>query len=273
MLASVTARGLAEEPIRLQSSGGTHQGRRRPRNEDAFLCDDFAGLWLVADGVGGREAGEIASRTTIEAIQGELWRDQATLPAESFDGAMARRAMERAIQAATYLIFGMAEVGGHERGMGTTVSALALLGDQLVSGQVGDSRIYRLHQGRCDQLTDDHTWVNLQLRAGRMSPEEAAKSPYKNLITRAVGQREYVEVDTAIWVPQAGDRFVLCSDGLHTYIEAEEWPSLCEGERQSVVDNLIDEANRRGGKDNITVVIVDVVQGRDSRSTLAPARP
>jgi serine/threonine protein phosphatase PrpC len=244
--------------LRLSSSGATHVGRRRSNNEDAFLCDDAAGLWLVADGVGGRAAGEVASQTTVEAIQGELARDCAGLSDAQVEAAVARRMMERAVQAATYFVFGLAELEGHTGGMGTTVSALAFIGGQLVSGQVGDSRIYRLRQGQCSQLTDDHTWVNWQVRSGRMTEAEAARSPKKNVITRAVGHFDYVEVDTATWDLEAGDRFLLCSDGLHGYLQNADLPALLRGYRSNAVNALIELANERGGRDNITAVVLDV---------------
>lgn len=245
--------------FRMVSAGGTHVGRRRSNNEDAYLCDDDAGLWLVADGVGGRAAGEVASQTTIEAIQGELLRDgvrQGRAPHLSL--AAARRAMERAVQAATYLVFAMAEQQGESAGMGTTVSALCLLGTRLVSGQVGDSRIYRVRDGECLRLTEDHTWVNWAVNSGHMTLDEAERSNKKHVITRAVGHRDYVEVDTAVWEVRAGDRYLLCSDGLHGYLSDGELPALLKGYRCNAVTSLIDLANARGGRDNITAVVVDV---------------
>jgi protein phosphatase len=153
--------------------------------------------------------------------------------------------------------------------MGTTVSALCLVGSHLVSGQVGDSRIYRLRGDECMRLTEDHTWVNWAVSSGYMTLAEAERSNKRHVITRAVGHRDYVEVDTAMWEVQPGDRVHLCSDGLHGYLSDGELPDLLRGYRCNAVTALIELANARGGRDNITAVVVDV----EARTPTFSTRP
>src|SRR4029078_9735720 len=128
------------------------------------------------------------------------------------------RLMESSIQAATYMVFSMAEMDRGKTGMGTTLSALLVVGELTVTDQVGDSRIYRVHGDAVEQLTEDHTLIAWQLKQGLITPQEAKKSPHRNVITRAVGNREYVQVDTCLVKLAPGDRFLLCSDGLHGYL-------------------------------------------------------
>lgn len=260
----------------LRSYARTDVGRRRAANEDHYLCDDALGLWLVADGMGGHSAGEVASHETAEAVFCEIkrWREH---PEQA--PSAPERAVEAAVQAATYQVYGLAAQNLDTLGMGTTLSALVLSGDQLISAQVGDSRIYRIRAGEISLLTEDHTLVNWQLKQGIITPKQAQFSRKKNVITRAVGHKDYVEVDTGAWKLQAGDRYLLCSDGLHGYLEADELLVLTardgqlrdaataprngreqaaatDGER--IVQALIDFANDRGGKDNITAIWLEV---------------
>ncbi len=248
----------------MRSCARTDVGKHRKSNEDAFFHDDALGLYIVADGMGGHAAGEIASHEAVDTIHGMVKRGLAAL--EGIDGeldeAQARaacRIMEGAIQAATYLIFAMAELERDKIGMGTTISAALLLGRSLVTGQVGDSRIYQIRDSVALQLTEDHTLLAWQIKQGLLTPAEAAKATHKNVITRAVGNRDYVEVDTAVIPVQAGDRFLLCSDGLHGYLEDEEIPGIAALGSMEAVERFIDLANGRGGKDNITAVLVEIL--------------
>jgi protein phosphatase len=125
---------------------------------------------------------------------------------------------------------------------------------------VGDSRVYLARKGRVVQLTEDHTLVNFRLKLGLITPEEAASAPGKNVITRAVGHQDYVEVDTLDLKTELGDRFLLCSDGLHGYLQDGELERLLEGGQEKVAAALVDLANDRGGRDNITVLVCDVVE-------------
>lgn len=253
----------ALRPVRrVTSYGATDVGRKRTSNEDAFLADDELGLYVVADGMGGHAAGEVASQEAVEAIYGMIKQGLRALPSLHVltheHARSAVRLMEGAVQAATYMVFALSEFDYDKTGMGTTISALLVLGDYAVTGQVGDSRIYQIQAGQARQLTEDHTLISWQLKQGLITAEEAKRSPHRNVITRAVGNHDYVEVDTGLVTLKARDQFLLCSDGLHAYLQEAEIAVLAEVGGQPAVQRLIDQANLRGGKDNITAVIVEV---------------
>jgi serine/threonine protein phosphatase PrpC len=249
-------------PLTLRSFGASDVGRRRAINEDAFLCDDELGLWVVADGMGGHAAGEVASRESIDTIFGMVRRGKESIdfsgePSEKKARA-ACRVLEGAVQGATYLLFAMAELDRGKAGMGTTISAMMSFGDSVAVGQVGDSRIYRVRDGNALQLTEDHTLIAWQLKQGLITADEARVSKQRNVITRAVGSRDYVQVDTSVWEVEPGDAYLLCSDGLHGYLQLDEIADILEEGGAAAVEQLIELANARGGKDNITAVVVEV---------------
>jgi protein phosphatase len=251
---------LTEAQIR--SYAGTSVGRRRKHNEDAYLSDDELGLWVVADGMGGHAAGEVASREACDAVFGVVKRGKQKLsteePPTEASLLAAHRLLEGAIQAATYIVYSMAELDLGKAGMGTTISAMMKFGRLLVLAQVGDSRIYRVRDNVAEQLTEDHTLVGWQVKHGIITEAEARVSKQRNVITRAVGNRDYVQVDTFQSDYLPGDAFLLCSDGLHGYLDTEEIPELITLGGHSSVQALIDLANERGGRDNITAVVVEV---------------
>jgi protein phosphatase len=220
----------------LRSYAGTSVGRKRQHNEDAYLADDELGLWVVADGMGGHAAGEVASQEACDAVFGVVKRGKQKLtlddPPSETSLQAAHRLLEGAIQAATYIVYSMAELDLGKTGMGTTISAMMKIGRLLVLAQVGDSRIYRVRNMVAEQLTEDHTL--------------------------AVGNRDYVQVDTFQSDCVPGDAFLLCSDGLHGYLESEEIPELIALGGSRSVQALLDLANERGGRDNITAVVVEV---------------
>jgi protein phosphatase len=241
-------------------------GRRRTSNEDAYFVDSDLGLFVVADGMGGHAAGEIASSEAVDTIYGMIKRGLESVPELRGPVSEERvragcRMMEGAIQAATYMLFAISELERDKHGMGTTISALLVLGDFAITGQVGDSRVYQVRDGVAHQLTEDHTLIAWQLSQGLISEEEALRSPHKNVITRAVGNRDYVQVDTGVVDLIPGDRYLLCSDGLHGYIKEHEIPSICALPGDEAVTEFIDLANRRGGRDNITAVMVEIELG------------
>jgi protein phosphatase len=170
---------------------------------------------------------------------------------------IAVRMVEGAVQAATYLVFGMAEFDSDKAGMGTTLSALVSFGEHAVFAQVGDSRIYQVRDGKVFQLTEDHTLINWQIKQGLITEAEARTSRHKNVITRAVGSKEYVQVDTGVVEMLPGDRYLLCSDGLHGYLQPEQIPEFTAQGGQAAVERLIAFANEQGGRDNITAVLVE----------------
>lgn len=254
----------AARSVRRTVFGHTDIGRRRASNEDAYGFDEELGLFVVADGMGGHAAGEVASREAVDTVVANVRREAAVIRALA-DGARDEptvrkglRTVEAAVQAATYLIFAIAENQPDQRGMGTTVSALVIAGDLGLTAQVGDSRVYQTREGTTSRLTEDHTLVAWQIKQGIISAEEAERSPHKNVITRAVGSREYVQVDTRVFDVKSGDRYLVCSDGLHGYLEDRELAPILEMTPESAVRRLIGIANERGGRDNITAIVVAV---------------
>lgn len=255
--------------MNIRAQALTDVGRKRPHNEDAFFCDPAQGLYVVCDGMGGHLAGEVASQMCIDAVRDAMARERPTLEKlisepgpQARDGAC--RVVERAIQEASRKIFEAAEKsdgeeGGEGRkGMGTTAVLLATVGQKAIIGHVGDSRVYLVRGGQVHRLTEDHTLVQAQINAGMLTPEQAAASSVRNVITRAVGIQESVQVDTLVLDMLPGDHFLLCSDGLHGYLKSDEIPKLL-GETDDlpgVCKRFVDLANGRGGKDNITVLLV-----------------
>jgi protein phosphatase len=257
------AGGARAAPLRHFGYALTDLGRKRTVNEDAFFVDDALGLYVVADGMGGHAAGEVASREAVDTLYGMVKRGIGGVPAfvdplseQSVRDAC--RLMESAVQAATYFVFSIAEIDRDKSGMGTTISALLVHGDYAITAQVGDSRIYRIHQGAVEQLTEDHTLIAWQLKHGLITPQEAARSPHRNVITRAVGNREYVQVDTRCVPLTTGMRLLLCSDGLHGYLREQDIAPIVQQGGSAAVKRFVDLANERGGKDNITAVLVEL---------------
>jgi serine/threonine protein phosphatase PrpC len=253
---------MAEANPNFTSFAGTHVGMRRTGNEDAYLQDDELGLWVVADGMGGQAAGEVASQQAVETVH-EMVRNALSPKAKGGAGTVPpatgrtpARILESAVQAATYMVFGMAEQDRTKSGMGTTLSAMMRTPQGAILAQVGDSRIYRVRGDRVEQLTEDHTLINWQLQNGLITEEEAKTSRQRNVITRAVGNKDYVQVDIFEVEVQPGDVYLLCSDGLHGYLQPAEIPAVVALGPDQAIQEFIDLANGRGGKDNITVVLV-----------------
>jgi protein phosphatase len=213
--------------------------------------------------MGGHAAGEVASQEAVDTVFGMVKRGVDAVgklydPVLEEDAQAACRLMESAVQAATYMVFSMAELDRGKTGMGTTISAVLVLGEYAVTAQVGDSRIYRIRGESVEQLTEDHTLVAWQIKQGLISAQDAKRSPHRNVITRAVGNRDYVEVDTGLVLLTPGDRLLLCSDGLHGYLmPGDIAPNAALG-GDLAVKQFIDLANSRGGKDNITAVLVEI---------------
>lgn len=252
---------------RYRSSGKTDVGRVRKHNEDSFLRDDELGLYVVADGLGGHAAGEVASEEAVYTIRAWVRRERPRVislledPYDTEQQATAENILRGAIQAATYFVHSMAEFDETKAGMGTTTSVLMLIGRVAIIGQVGDSRIYLARDEQIAQITDDHTLIAAQIREGMITEEEARYAPHRNVITRAVGSHEYVEVDTRVVETVPGDRFLLCTDGLHGYLESdEEALRFLMLPADTATTQLIELANSRGGKDNITSIVVEVLE-------------
>ena len=223
-------------------------GRQRRANEDAYFVR--APLFVVADGMGGAQAGEVASGIAVDAF-----RDGLPDGAEPVEARLAR-----VVQAANEEIHRRSRADADQAGMGTTLTAAYVDVDGVAIAHVGDSRAYRWHDGRLERLTDDHSLVEELIRQGRLSEAEAEEHPQRSIITRALGPEPLVEVDTRTSPARDGDLFLLCSDGLTGMIgEQGVADVLAEGgSLRDIARRLIDAANRAGGRDNITVVLFRV---------------
>ncbi|HET7041525.1 MAG TPA: Stp1/IreP family PP2C-type Ser/Thr phosphatase [Gemmatimonadales bacterium] len=232
----------------------TDVGIVRSGNEDNYLMLAERGVFIVADGMGGHAAGEVASEMAVRLISRDLGTVRG-LPDEE----VAER-MRQAIRGANAAIYERTLTEHDKRGMGTTATALVLLPNRFLLGHVGDSRAYRLRDGRFEQLTKDHSYVQEQVDAGLLTPEQARVHPYSNVITRCVGANQDVIPDTYTGDLRAGDVVLLASDGLTGMLEDEHIHKILEapGGPQDWVDAMINDANRRGGLDNITAIIVKI---------------
>lgn len=247
-----------------EAFGLTDVGRKRQHNEDSMLVEPTLGLYVVADGMGGHAAGEVASARTSEVVKQQIAAStQGLKDLDTNSSPDARNAaaalMEQAVQRACADVYRMAVADPTKRGMGTTFVGLLARGGKGVIGHVGDSRVYLVRNGQCHRLTEDHTLVAAQLKAGTITKEQALTSQYRNVITRAVGIQESVQVDTLIVDMVPGDTYILCSDGLHGYLADDEVaPLVAAVDAKELPKRLIALANERGGKDNITAVVVTV---------------
>jgi protein phosphatase len=247
-----------------ESAGRTDPGRVRRRNEDSFVLDPP--LFAVADGMGGAQAGEVASRLTAAAFR----------EYHEADGLPPEERLPAIIQEANRRIYERARSDSDVSGMGTTVTAALLTGGRVTLGHVGDSRAYRIRTGELEQLTEDHSLVGDLMRSGRLTPEEAEAHPQRSVITRALGTDPEVDVDTLTVEAAPGDLFLLCSDGLTTMVAEDDIvgiiaaaPTLDDAAR-----TLVKAANTGGGEDNVSVVLFRVEGDEPTGDTLAaPAAP
>jgi PPM family protein phosphatase len=243
------------------SAGRTDAGRVRRRNEDAFVLDPP--LFAVADGMGGAQAGEVASRLAAAAFR-EYHEADRLEPAER---------VEAIIKEANRRIYERARTDAEVSGMGTTVTAAILTNGRVSIGHVGDSRAYRVRDGELEQLTEDHSLVADLMRSGRLTPEEADAHPQRSVITRALGTDADVDVDTVTVDVQPGDLFLLCSDGLTTMVPEDDILRIVQdaGTLDDIARTLVRAANSGGGEDNITVVLFRVESDEAAEETLVAA--
>jgi protein phosphatase len=236
----------------LEAFGLTHTGLVRAVNEDAYLVEPGLGLFAVADGVGGHAAGEIASRLALDALRTGV--GDPSLP-----GAAGLQ-LVAAVDHANARVHATARVDRAWAGMATTLTAMLVRGSAAAIAHVGDTRAYRLRGRRLEQLTEDHTLVAAYVQAGTMTAEEAAVSRLRNVILRAVGSDETVDVDTHLVAIEPGDTFLLCSDGLHGVVGDGEIARvlLAEPDLTAAAAELVKRANDGGGPDNVTVVLVGI---------------
>jgi protein phosphatase len=246
----------------LEFFSATDVGRARDNNEDSVAVEEAVGLIVLADGMGGYNAGEVASQMLTSFIRAELgrWLKESGSSAAAAD---VRRAMDICVDNANRAIFNAANTNPRYAGMGTTLVLGVFREEGLLLGHVGDSRAYRLRGDQLSQLTRDHSLLQEQLDAGLLTPEEAVFSSNKNLVTRAVGVEDAVMLELHLHEVQAGDIFLFCSDGLSDMLDDDalaqlllNHPSLSEATQA-----LIDGANDMGGRDNIAIVLARV-EGR-----------
>lgn len=258
------------KPFKIQSASLSDRGlnQRRPLNEDAFLADSGRSIFAVADGVGGAEAGEVASQTAIEVLD-EAFRHQT-------EGSDVEDLMELAIQRANASIHQMAQEHARFSMMATTIVALHLKGNIATIGHVGDSRLYRLTpDGYLHRETEDHSIVEEEVRAGRMTPEQAANHPSKNVISRALGAEDGVEVDMKTMEVEEGTEFLLCTDGITRHVSDNELRQVLvlTDDLDDVCSELRERCFERGAEDNLTVVVVRVGNRITSHARLEDLEP
>ncbi len=241
---------LGKAAIHYIAAGRTDRGRKRSGNEDAFAVGVDLGVYVVCDGMGGAAAGEVASSMAVKVVMHHMAGNLHETPLAEV--------LERAVNAAGEAIFLHALHNPRCSGMGTTLVSLAVEGARGWVVNVGDSRAYRLRAGQFEQITLDHSLVDEQVRLGRMNAAEARISPLRNVITRALGTQSSVTADVFPLEIAAGDLYLLCSDGLNRELSDERIASIL-GEPlplDGLCKQLIDEANKAGGQDNITCVLV-----------------
>lgn len=253
--------------LRIRASGLSDVGRNRAINEDAFAIDPPAGLYLVADGMGGHGHGDVASRlavgTILETVRSDRTPNSRWWQQRGGARSNGRRLLGRALTLANDRLLQAVEEERSLTGMGTTVVALLVDGSRCVLAHVGDSRAYLLRGGRLEQLTEDHTWVAEQVTAGNLSEDQALVHPFKSVVTRALGGDRDVAVESLELGVVAGDLILLCTDGLTGMVsdrEIERHLSSFDS-LDALCRRLIAEANRGGGRDNITALVVEATVG------------
>jgi serine/threonine protein phosphatase PrpC len=252
--------------VKVKFDARTDIGLSRQFNEDCYLVDEDVGLYVVADGMGGSAGGEIASRMACDGIHRHV-NDNYNLIKQFAAGNSGielrdiSQVLVAGIQHACAAIHTRAREEKELTGMGTTVVALLIAGEHIFVAHVGDSRLYLLRQGQLHQLTRDHSLVEELKKLGKISSSAQVKAKYRNAITRAVGIYETVQVDTLEIAPIPGDRFLLCTDGLHSTTTEEDLIRLArDAHSAEAADNLVRHANSKGGRDNITAILLDVVE-------------
>ncbi len=261
-------------------AAATDVGRQRNHNEDNFLIDKKLRLFMVADGMGGHAAGEVASSIAVHEIRDAINNNRDLIDRYRVDhpGVQAYeilQVLEHAVQAACGAVHQRAQAEPDKRGMGTTATVLLIAGagEQLRGfiAHVGDSRVYLARQTQCHVLTEDHSLMNELVRRGKLNREQIESSPYKqykNAVTRAVGVYGSVEVDTFDFDILPGDRFLICSDGMYAYVDEAELPKqLADGDIKDVPKQLVDVANKGGGHDNITAVVIRISETSGDEET------
>lgn len=252
--------------MKVTHAGLSDVGRKREHNEDSFIIVGQDLLFVVADGMGGHAAGEVASRIAVNAMAdfiASTRKDaEITWPYEyDTNLSVASNRLKTAIRIANQKIIDTIGERRELEGMGTTLVSILLSEGIACIAHVGDSRAYQVRDGKMEQMTGDHSWVNEQIKLGFLTKEEAERHPFRNVVTRALGSKEDVQVDIIEKPLQAGDRLLLCSDGLNTMIDDSTILGIitdAKGNPDLATKNLIATANEEGGEDNVTAILVHV---------------
>ncbi|MFG6447478.1 Stp1/IreP family PP2C-type Ser/Thr phosphatase [Roseateles sp. BYS180W] len=259
--------------MNLEFFSATDTGRVRDNNEDSVALDEQAGLFILADGMGGYNAGEVASQMLTGFLKAELGRWLRETEGQAAESEVCR-AMEICVDNANRAIFNAATSNPRYAGMGTTLVFGVFAGSRLVLGHVGDSRAYLWREGALRQLTRDHSLLQEQLDAGLLTPSQAAVSLNRNLVTRAVGVDEHLMLELTPQDAKSGDIYLLCSDGLTDMLDETTLAQLFQahGQLPELGRALIDAANDYGGRDNIAVILVRTSENTRHRRWWAPGR-
>ncbi len=238
----------------LVADGCSDCGRVREHNEDTFLIDSGRGLFVVADGMGGHAGGEVASALAVETVFKSLLECKGGKAVTCNE-----KALQNAIELANRTIYQDAHIHPERNGMGTTLTCLCWDRCRFYLGHVGDSRIYRLRGYELTLLTRDHTWVNMQVRAGVLSQEEAEHARMRHVLVKSLGNQPEIEADIFPVDVEPEDRFLLCSDGLSDLVEHKDLCNIlaAKGNLAEIAGRLIEKANALGGRDNITAIVID----------------
>jgi protein phosphatase len=250
--------------MNIQHAALTDVGCKRKGNEDSYFVNPEQHLYVVADGMGGHAAGEVASRVAVEAIDefvSMTGSDEEITWPFGVDDRMSLNGnrLKTAIRFANNQVLSAMKESAEYEGMATTVVAVLVDGETANLAHVGDSRAYLIRGGKLELLTSDHSWVNEQIQSGLISPEQARTHPLRNVVTRALGGRPDLEVEMQVHEASHGDLLLLCSDGLTSMVPDEEIARVigeCGEELDEISRRLVAEANERGGEDNITVVLL-----------------
>ncbi len=255
--------------LTVSAAGVTHPGKRRQKNEDSYCARPDLGLFVVADGMGGHAAGEVASRVAVETIEQFINDTRAAdenftwpfglEPNLDIDGNRLKTAVKIANRRIATRVAGERDL----QGMATTVVAVLTGRRKVTVAHVGDSRVYHWRTGEIKRLTRDHSWVEEQVEAGALTPSEARDHPWRNLGTRALSGGGEVEIDLTPIEPKAGDRLLLCSDGLFSVVPDDAIGTTLgqsTNDLKSICETLVDAANHAGGPDNVTVLVLEFAE-------------
>jgi len=249
--------------LRIEVAGETNVGMKRNHNEDNFSVLEESGLYIVADGMGGHASGEVASKMAVDALR-EFFTATADDPERTWPYKMDRskgyeeNRLITGIKLANLRIYESAQRDPRQRGMGTTIVSIFAVDSGVYIAHVGDSRVYRIRDKKMEQLTEDHSLLNDYIKMKRLTAEEIANFPHKNVIVRALGMKDTVKVDSRFEQPQENDIILMCSDGLSGPVTDDELLDIATttDDLKSAAAKMIERANANGGPDNITVVLV-----------------